>query len=65
MKSTGELSDTGKRFYKEYSDSKYISRFISAEALTQSSAYKDLPSVLQNQVLDFWNETNSLEVSGL
>jgi hypothetical protein len=36
------LTSTGRKFYKEYSTSKYISKFISEQALTQSEAYNDL-----------------------
>jgi uncharacterized repeat protein (TIGR01451 family) len=59
------LTSTGRKFYKEYSTSKYISKFISEQALTQSEAYNDLAWVLQSQVLNFWNVTNSLTVAWL
>jgi hypothetical protein len=66
MKSEDDtLSLTGRKFYKKYSDSKYISKFISKQALVQSEAYQDLAGVLQEQVSDFWDITNSLTVSGL
>lgn len=59
------LTDMGKLFYSEYSDSKYISKFISEDTLTQSEAYENLSWVIQERVLDFWNTTNSLTVSWL
>jgi uncharacterized repeat protein (TIGR01451 family) len=60
-----ELTSVGRKFYKVYSSSKYISKFISEQALITSEAYSELPSVLQEQVLNFWSTTNSLTVSWL
>lgn len=73
-KADGTLSETGKLFYKEFSGSVlgntnsseyFISKFSSQQALTSSDAYKGLVEARQTTLLDFWKQTNSLEVSGV
>lgn len=61
----GDLTQIGRLFYREFSDTKFITNFVSEQRLKNSSAYKELASVLQTRVVDFWRETNSLEVSGI
>jgi len=61
----GDLTATWKKFFKNFTQDTYISLFITESLLTQSEAYKDLASPLRSQILDFWNETNALEVSWL
>jgi len=65
MRNGGILSDTGKLFYKEYNSATYISKFTTQYLLENSEAYKELPSVLQSQVVNLWRETNSLDIYGV
>jgi len=62
---SGSLTPTGDRFFSEFSDSKFITRYISKSLLEASDSYNALPNSIQNQLSDFWDETNGLEVSGI
>lgn len=60
-----ELTLTGKKFFTEFSDTKFLSRFYSKDILQASEQYTELSVVLRDNLLEFWDETNSLTVTGL
>ncbi len=62
-KTDGSLSSIGKQFFKTYSSTKIISKFVTLSRLESSESYKNLPQTLQTQISDFWKETNKLIVS--
>jgi len=59
----GDLTATGKRFFTEFSDTKFLSRFYSKQILESSEQFNELPLVLKDDVLDFWDVTNKLVVN--
>ena len=62
---TGELTNVWNLFFRDFSENYFITRFTTLSRLEESEVFWRLPSVLQNQVRDFWNETNFLEVHGI
>lgn len=65
MTNSSGLTEQGDVFFKEYNSQTYITKFASKQRLLSSGAYQELSSVLQERVLEFWDETNSLEVNGV
>ncbi|MCH8518895.1 VCBS repeat-containing protein, partial [Candidatus Gracilibacteria bacterium] len=63
--STGELTERGNIFFRDFSENYFITRFVTLSRLEQNDDFQELPQSLQNQLRDFWNETNFLEVNGI
>jgi len=59
------LTDIWKRFFTEFSGTKYLSRYYSKSILEASESYNELPETIRLRISDFWDETNSLTVNGL
>lgn len=66
MKSSGdELTNLGNKFFRPYSDGKLLSRFATRSMLENSEAYSALPNNLKQWILDFWDSTNGIRISGI
>lgn len=58
-----ELTATWRRFFRDFSQSHFITRFVTKSQLEANEAYLELPSVLQTQISDFWDSTNGLSLN--
>lgn len=62
---TWELTERGNVFFRDFSESYFITRFSTLTRLEENEDFLTLPIALQNQLRDFWNDTNFLEVQGI
>lgn len=62
---TWVLTERGRTFFRDFSESYFITRFSTLARLEESEDFLALPTALQNQLRDFWNQTNFLEVQGI
>ncbi len=60
-----ELTETGRKFFTVFSDTKFLSKYYSKAILEASQDYNSLPTTIWDRLSDFWDETNSLSVNGL
>lgn len=65
MTNDSGLTEQGEAFFKEYNNQTYITRFASRQWLLWDRAYAEMSPVLQERILEFWDETNSLQVNGV
>jgi len=62
---SGGLTSTGEKFFQVFSDTKFITKFVTKTRLEASEYYTSLPASLRTQLSDFWDTTNSLRVNGI
>jgi len=59
------LTERGSKFFRDFSESYFITRFSTLLRLEENEDFLALPITLQDQLRDFWNQTNFLEVQGI